>query len=83
MSTARTLTVTVPADIADALDESIRQGEFASESEALIAAARSWERGRALEHIRRQIRESMEDPRPSVPIDEVEERIEQYMADRR
>ena len=85
MSAARTLTVTVPVEIADALHESVQSGEFASESEALVAAAKSWQKRRDLiesqkESIRRDIKASLDDPRPSIPIEEVERYMERYMA---
>jgi antitoxin ParD1/3/4 len=78
----RTLTVTVPPEIADALHESVQSGEFASESEALSNAVQTWEKQRALENIRNRIKRSIEDPRPSIPIDEVEAHMERYMAER-
>ena len=82
MTVARTLTVTIPAETAEALQDSVRRGEFASESDALVAAAKAWEKQRTLETIRERIRLSIEDPRPSIPIDEVEAHLERYMAER-
>ena len=64
------------------LQDSVRRGEFASESDALVAAAKAWEKQRTLETIRERIRLSIEDPRPSIPIDEVEAHLERYMAER-
>jgi antitoxin ParD1/3/4 len=88
MSIARVLTVTVPAEIAEALDQSVQRGEFASDGEALVAAAKSWQERRDLierqkEAIRRDIKASLDDPRPSIPIEEVERHMERYMAQAR
>lgn len=86
MSAARTLTITVPGEIADALHDSVQSGEFASESDALLAAAKSWQDKRDLierqkDAIRRDVRASLADPRPSIPIDEVEKYMKRYMAE--
>jgi antitoxin ParD1/3/4 len=68
--------------VADALHESVQNGEFASEGDALSDAVQTWEKQRTLENIRKRIKRSIEDPRPSIPIDEVEAHMERYMAER-
>ena len=78
MAEATRLTVT--ADIADALRESVEAGEYASTDEALRDAVRVWrtdreERTARLASIRERIRQSIEDPRPSLTATEVAERL--------
>ncbi len=62
-------------------------GEYASTSEALRDAVRVWQRQRSehaaerLAAIRTRVRRALDDPRPSVPLDEAFDRIEKLHAD--
>ena len=82
MSAVRTMTVTVSAEIAEALDQSVRSGEYTSESEALADAVQSWDKRRTFENIRHRIRQSIDDENASTPIDDAEAELKRFMAER-
>jgi antitoxin ParD1/3/4 len=80
------ISVTMTPDMLRAIRESVEAGEYASTSEALRDAVRVWQRQRSenaerLTAIRTRVRRSLDDPRPSVPLDEAFDRIERLHAD--
>jgi antitoxin ParD1/3/4 len=80
MQTAEKISITVTAEMLSDLRASVESGEFASTSEAMRDAVRIWQRERLeraerLESIRARIRQSIDDPRPSLTTEEVEARI--------
>jgi antitoxin ParD1/3/4 len=86
MQNAEKISVTVTRDMLRAIRESVEAGEYASASEALRDAVRVWQRRREedaerLAVIRARVRLSLDDPRPSVPLDEAFDRIEKLHAD--
>lgn len=81
---ARSLTVTLPADLADMVESKVASGAYASESEVLGDALRALDRETAAhdEALRRQVETSLADPRPSVPAEEVFARLRAHAAER-
>ena len=82
MAAAEKLSVTLTAAMVRDLEASVAAGEFASTSEALRDAVRMWrdareERAERLAAIRARIQASIDDPRPSLPLDEVRLRLKQ------
>jgi antitoxin ParD1/3/4 len=83
---AEKISVTMPPDMLRAIRESVDAGEYASTSEALRDAVRVWQRQRLedaerLAAIRARVRRSLDDPRPSIPLDEAFDCIEKFHAD--
>jgi antitoxin ParD1/3/4 len=84
---AEKISITMTPDMLRAIRESVEAGEYASVSEALRDAVRVWQRQRIedaerLTAITARVRRSLEDPRPSVPLDDAFDRIEKLHADR-
>ncbi|MFB2553784.1 ribbon-helix-helix domain-containing protein [Ensifer soli] len=87
MQKAEKVSVTMTADMMQVIRESVEAGEFASTSEAMRDAVRVWQRQRLeqaerLLAIRARIRQSLDDPRPSLTADEVEAEMNRFMAER-
>jgi antitoxin ParD1/3/4 len=83
---AEKISITMTPDMLRAIRESVEAGEYASTSEALRDAVRVWQRQRMedaerLTAIRTRVRRSLDDPRPSIPLDEAFDRIERLHAD--
>src|ERR1700680_1648245 len=83
---AEKISITLTPDMLRAIRESVEAGEYASTSEALRDAVRIWQRQRSehaerLAAIRTRVRRSLDDPRPSVPLDEAFDRIEKRHAE--
>ena len=83
---AEKISITMTPEMLRAIRESVEAGEYASTSEALRDAVRVWQRQRSedaerLAAIRTRVRRSLDDPRPSVPLDEAFDRIEKLHAD--
>lgn len=80
MAAAAKLSVTLTAEMVRDLEASVAAGDFASTSEALRDAVRLWrdrreERAERLAAIKARIQASIDDPRPSTPIDVVHEQL--------
>jgi antitoxin ParD1/3/4 len=71
-------------DLQDRVDARVQSGQYASASEVLRAALRALEReeGALNEWMRERIKEAMEDPRPSIPAQEVFKRLRERHAER-
>ncbi len=81
MSIAEKLSITLPADMVSVIKAEVETGRYASNSEVLRDAMRMWLRQEELHSeqiktIRARLKRSMDDARPSVPIDEAFERLE-------
>jgi antitoxin ParD1/3/4 len=79
------ISVTLTSDMLRAIRESVEAGEYASTSEALCDAVRLWqdrrgEDAKRLAAMRTRVQRSLDDPRPSVPLDEAFDRIEKLHA---
>ena len=86
MQNAEKISVTMTADMLDAIRASVEAGEYASTSEALRDAVRLWQRRRAedaerLKAIQARIRRSIDVPRPSLSEAELEARLDRLFAD--
>jgi antitoxin ParD1/3/4 len=73
------VTVTL-GEMKEAVDARVRSGRYASASEVIRAGLRALDREeKALDDwMRAKIQEALDDPRPSVPADEVFERLWAY-----
>lgn len=80
-----TISITLAPDTLRAVRESVEAGEYASVDALLDAAVHALQRQRRenaeqLDSIRARIRRSLDDPRPSLSIDEVEAHMEALFA---
>jgi len=87
MSTIERLTVTMPAEMAALLRQTVEGGEYASTSEVVREALRDWSRKqdrerRELEGLRSEIRAGDESG-PSIPAEEVFAELRKMIADSR
>ena len=73
--------LTLPSDLAAQLDARVANGEADSAVDVVRAAlaALEAEDARRLEAVRAKIARSLADPRPSVPVDAVFDRIDQML----
>lgn len=84
MRTSKPISVTLGKQ-QEKLDALLATGEYESASEVVRAALYALERERkALDELmRRKIQEALDDPRPSVPIDEAFRRVREHIAARK
>lgn len=78
---AEKISITLPSNMLDAIKVQVNAGHFSSTSEVLREAMRFWmrheeEREQRLEAIRARLKASVDDPRPSVPAEQVFGRLE-------
>jgi len=78
---AEKLSITLPAEMVSVINGQVKQGRFASVSEVLREAMRSWmrqedEHAERIASIRGRVDRSLADPRPAVPLDQAFERLE-------
>jgi antitoxin ParD1/3/4 len=81
MKMAEKLSITLPAEMVSAINGQVKEGRFASVSEVLREAVRTWmrqeeEHAERIASIRSRIDRSLADPRPRVSLDEAFERLE-------
>ncbi len=83
MRSSKPITVTLGKQQAS-IDARLASGAYESASEVVRAALRALDREEAAlnDILRRKIQEALDDPRPSVPMDEVFDRIERRHAER-
>lgn len=79
----RELTITLTDEEARLIEERVHSGAFASASEVVKAGLASIveaeERERLeTEWLRKKVQEALDDPRPSVPADDVQQHIQQW-----
>lgn len=79
MRTSKPITVTL-GELQDRVDERVGSGAYSSASEVIRAGLRALDREEAAldEVLRRKIQEAYDDPRPSVPAEEVFERLRRH-----
>lgn len=80
MEAAEKISITMTPEMMREIRASVAAGEYASTSEALRDAVRLWQRAREeqaerLTAIRARVRRSIEDPRPSLSVEEVRARL--------
>lgn len=78
------LSITLPAEMVAMIKEQVDSGRYASTSEVLRQAMRSWmrdeqEHTERLTAIRARIARSLDDPRPAVSMDDAMERLEAHV----
>ncbi len=84
MQTAEKISITVTPEMLRTIRESVAAGEYASTSEVIRHAMRLWQRERD-EHaeriagIKARIRKSLDDPRPDLSEEEVDEAMEAFI----
>ena len=82
MSTAEKISITLTPEMNRLIKQRVAAGDFASSSELIREALRVWQK-REEEHrerlasIRTRIQKSLDDPRPSIPAEEVFERLKE------
>lgn len=86
MQNAEKISITLPPDMLRLLRDSVAAGEYASTSEALRDAVRTWHRQRLedaerLTALRARVRRSLDDPRPSLNEAELEAQLEALFAE--
>lgn len=80
MSAAEKISITLTPEMNRMIKQRVEQGDFGSTSELIREALRVWQK-REEEHqenlkaIRARLQASMDDPRPSVPVEDVFERL--------
>ncbi len=84
-STAEKISITVTPAMKRVLEERVASGQFASASELMREAFRTWQRQQdeheeRLASIRARIDRSMNDPKPSIPAEEVFDRLKRMHA---
>ena len=80
MPPAQKLSITLPADMARMVRDKVEGGAYASNSEVIREALRTWQEREAMkaqrvDEIRQRIIESVNDPRPSLTAKEVSKRL--------
>ena len=82
MRTSRPITVTL-GEFQKKVDKRVQSGEYSSASEVVRAGLRALDLEEEMlkEMWRRKIQESLDDPRPDVPLEEVFERLERKYSD--
>ncbi len=73
-------------DTLQAVDDLVQIGGFASADEAVLAAIEAWHQSaedpvQQLEAIRLRVRRSIDDPRPSLSVEEVDAALDEMMAE--
>jgi antitoxin ParD1/3/4 len=81
MTALARIDATLPAELVEALEESVREGEHPSTDAALREAVALWRKRRredaeTLANIKACIRRSIDDPRPDVSEEEVDAELE-------
>jgi antitoxin ParD1/3/4 len=86
MQRAEKISITMTPEQVEAIRASVEAGEYASTSEAMRDAVRLWQRQRTddaerIAAIKSRIRRAIDDPRPSLREDEVDERLDRLFGD--
>lgn len=83
MELSEKLSITLPAEMVALIKEQVEAGRYASTSEVLRVAMRTWmrdeeEHAERLAAIRARISRSLDDPRPAISSADVSERLEAH-----
>ena len=81
MRTTKPITVTL-GELQERVDARVKSGAYSSASEVVRAGLRALDREEeALDELmRRKVQESLDDPRPDIPLEEVFDRLERKHA---
>ncbi|MDX8451441.1 type II toxin-antitoxin system ParD family antitoxin [Mesorhizobium sp. VK9D] len=87
MESAEKLSITVTPAMARMIREKVEDGSFGSASEVIRAALRAFQReeeehAERMASIRARVKASIEDKRPSVPVEEVDARLRELFGQR-
>ena len=87
MSTAEKISITVTPAMKRVLEERVASGQFASASELMREAFRTWQKQQdeheeRLASIRARIQKSIDDPRPSLSAEQVRTSFAKHMEQR-
>ena len=87
MESAEKLSVTVTPAMARMIREKVEDGSFGSASEVIRAALRAFQReedeyAERMASIRARVKASIEDPRPTLSMEEVDTRLRELFAQR-
>ena len=82
---AEKISITVTPAMKRVLEERVASGEFASASELMREAFRTWQKQQdehqaRVAEIRARIQQSLDDPRPSIPAEDVFENLKKMHA---
>ncbi len=82
------LSITLPAELVEIINNRVEAGTYASTSAVLEAAmqlflADEQEHEEAMASIRARVKASLEDPRPDIPIEEIDDWLETFAAEHR
>ena len=86
MERAEKLSITLPASLARLVRKQVEAGTYASNSEVIREALRTWQQQRneeALASIRKEIDKAINDPRPRRTPEQVRDRLDRLYRDRR
>ena len=80
MPTAEKISITLTPEMNRIIKQRVAAGDFASSSELIREALRVWQKREAehqerLASIRARIQKSLDDPKPSIPAEEVFDRL--------
>lgn len=81
MSTVEKISIALPSEMATVVRQAVEAGEYSSNSEVIREALRDWTHKRLLrqqeiEELRHLWQQAIDDKRPSVPVDDVLNRLE-------
>jgi antitoxin ParD1/3/4 len=81
MKSVEKLSITLPADMARMVRDKVEGGAYASNSEVIREALRTWQerealKARRLDEVRHKIEESIADPRPALTAGAVGKRLD-------
>ena len=79
------LSITLPSEMVDAIKSRVEAGSYASTSEVIREAMRTWlrlveEYEERIEGLRARVKHSLEDPRPNLTGKQVRERLDTLYA---
>ncbi len=85
MAATEKISITLTKQMKEALDACVASGEYASISEIIRESIRKWQDDRwetpeQIAYMKRRIQEALDDPRPSIPAEEVWAELEERMA---
>ncbi len=82
------LSITLPANMVSVIKQQVQKGAYASTSEVLRAAMRTWmrkeeEHATRMASIKARVKHSLEDPRPNLSGEQVRARLDALYASHR
>jgi antitoxin ParD1/3/4 len=86
MKTSQSIPIILDDETLDVVREAVSSGDFSSENDVVDEAVRQWaerreDDARHLQDIVLRIRQSLDDPRPSLTLEEAEAEMTRFMAE--